>query len=46
MAVNYNNGAFKATVVGYSVEERSSADDTLLFSGQLMYLHKLSDDMA
>ena len=46
LVLNYENGSFKTTVVGFHVEERSSSDDTLMFGGQLMNTFKLSDDAS
>lgn len=45
-AINYKIGSFKASFVGFHVEERSSADDTLLFGGQLMQAIVVSDDVS
>ena len=46
LAINYKKDAFQANIVGYSVEERSSADDTLMFGGQFMFTHKISDNVS
>ena len=35
-ALNYDQNGWQGTLVGFAVEERSSADDTLLFGGQLV----------
>ena len=42
-ALYYDNNFIQATLAGYSVEERKTADDTLLFAGQLRHEFKLSD---
>lgn len=42
-ALNYQAGTTKASLVGFSVEERKTADDTLMFGGQLMHGHILSE---
>ncbi len=34
-AITFNKNSFEAKLVGFSVDERSSADDALLFGGQL-----------
>ena len=44
-ALNYTEGLVNATLVGMAVEERSSADDTLMFGGQLVFTHDLSDSV-
>jgi uncharacterized protein (UPF0335 family) len=35
-ALGFNQGDWQGTLAGFAVEERSSADDTLLFGGQLV----------
>ncbi|MFK8011702.1 MAG: putative porin [Marinicellaceae bacterium] len=45
-SLNYDNDNFQARMIGYAVEERSSADDTLLFGGQLMYTFDVSERAA
>ncbi|MBL4661011.1 MAG: putative porin [Alcanivoracaceae bacterium] len=42
-SLNFNNDFFQASLVGFSVEERKSADDTLLFGGQIMHGFSVSD---
>lgn len=44
-ALTYSTGLTKASLVGFAVEERSSADDTLMFGGQLTHDHVLSDNL-
>ena len=43
-ALGFDNGSFEAKLVGFSVDERSSADDALLFGGQLTKSFKTSDN--
>jgi len=45
-ALNYDHGSIHASFVGFSVEERKAADDTLMFGGQLMHGRKISDNIT
>ena len=42
--LNFDNGTIQGNLVGFAVEERSSADDTLMFGGQVMHSHKMTDN--
>ena len=46
LALNYEYASLSGSLVGFSVEERSSAEDTLMFGGQLMNTIKVSDDVS
>ncbi len=46
LALNFEYASLIGSLVGFSVEERSSADDTLMFGGQLMNTFKVSDDVS
>jgi hypothetical protein len=43
-ALAFDNDSFAATLIGFSVDERSSADDALLFGGQITKTFNTSDD--
>lgn len=44
VALKYSNGGFFGTVGGYSVEERSAGDDSLLYTLQAGYNFRLTDN--
>lgn len=43
LALIYDNDYIHISLVGYQVEERKAADDTLLFGGQMTHTIKVSD---